>query len=215
MSRERTPQDAGCRKSPLEGCGRGIILASSSPQRKALLEEAGFDVTVAAPEIDERIRGDLSPAEHALALARAKARQVAGRVDDGLVLGADTVGSYEGKIIGKPADEQDARRILGELSGTTHECITAICLVDQPAGKEYTEITRTVIVMEDLTDEMIGAYVASGESTGKAGAYAIQEKGDRFVKRLDGSFSNVVGLPMETLARMLSERDRDAMARNS
>lgn len=211
MSREKTTQDTERGGTPLNGCGRRIILGSSSPQRKALLEEAGFAVTVVAPQIDERIGGDLSPARHALELARAKAWAVAGRVGEGLVLGADTVGSYEGEIIGKPVDEQDARRILRRLSGTTHACITAICLVDQPAGKEYTTVTRTVIEMEDLTDEMIDAYVASGESMGKAGAYAIQEKGDRFVKRLDGSFSNVVGLPMEALAELLCLRDRDAM----
>ena len=82
--------------------------------------------------------------------------------------------------------------------------------MDQRLGKEYTEITRTVVVMEDLTDEMIDAYVASGESMGKAGAYAIQETGDRFIKRIEGSFTNVVGLPMETLTQVLGHRDRDA-----
>jgi len=211
MPREKTTQHTGRETLPLKGCGRPIILASSSPQRRALLEEAGFDVTVVPPGVDERIARNLSPAQHALALARAKARAVAARVKHALVLAADTVGAHEGEIIGKPEDDQDARRILGKLSGTTHECITAICLVDQRAGKEYTEVTRTVVVMEDLTDEMIDAYVASGESMGKAGAYAIQETGDRFVKRLEGSFSNVVGLPMETLAKVLSQRDRDAM----
>ena len=205
------PLIRGARKhmKPRRRKRRAITLASASPQRRQLLEEDGFDVTVVAPRVDERASGGPPPRERTLALARAKARDVAARGACGLVVAADTLTVFGDRVIGKPENESHAREILKALSGTTHICMTAVCLVDCETGEERTAVTETEIVMRELTDEMIDDYVASGECMGKAGAYAIQAKADAFVKRIRGSFTNVVGLPMETLGMLLDEHRRD------
>lgn len=186
-----------CRKMPL-------ILASSSPRRRDLLTEAGVCFEVVPPSVDEPTW--LSPraraAQQAEALAYFKARSVADATPRRRILGADTVVSLAGEVLGKPADADDARRMLRKLSGTRHEVITGVAIVDE-AGQRWIRSDVTYITMATMTDEDVEQYVASGEWEGKAGAYAIQETADRYVRQVEGSFTNVVGLPVELVSSML------------
>jgi septum formation protein len=182
-----------------------LILASSSPRRRELMAQAGYAFTVASPVLDEpATTAGLSPSQQAEALAYFKARSVHDRWPDAWVLGADTVVAAGGRIMGKAADAVEARAMLSSLSGTRHACITGVALLG-PGGRRRIASQTTWVTMRALTSEEIQAYVDSGEWIGKAGAYAIQETADRFVQTLEGSFSNVVGLPMELLARMIAQ----------
>ncbi len=181
-----------------------LILASSSPRRRDLLTEAGVCFEVVPPSVDEPTW--LSPraraAQQAEALAYFKARSVADATPRRRILGADTVVSLAGEVLGKPADADDARRMLRKLSGTRHEVITGVAIVDE-AGQRWIRSDVTYITMATMTDEDVEQYVASGEWEGKAGAYAIQETADRYVRQVEGSFTNVVGLPVELVSSML------------
>lgn len=186
---------------------RTIILASASPRRAALLREAGYAIEVVPspfhePDIESL---GLSPPALAEALSFFKARSVAERRSAGLVLGADTVVAYDGRVFGKPIDAADARRILSTLAGTTHEVITGVTLIDAATQKRLIRHDTTRVTMRPMSAAALEAYIASGAWQGKAGAYGIQDHGDAFVKRIEGSFSNVVGLPMELVAAMLEE----------
>ena len=174
-----------------------LVLASASPRRQSLMREAGLDFRVVAPDIEEHDpeRGD--PHEIALANAVAKAEAVEGTT----VLAADTVVAIGDRLLGKPADPEDARRILRLLSGTTHRVVTGVAL--RRDGRITTRSVETRVTMRGWSDEEIAAYVESGEAMGKAGAYAIQESADRFVTRLDGPYDNVVGLPMLAVKELL------------
>ena len=181
-----------------------LVLASSSPRRRQLLAEAGVDFTIDPPRLDEpsdRMK-HLRPRQMAEALAYFKARDVADRHDGRLVLGADTVVAGPEGIVGKPADADDARRMLSRLSGSRHAVITGVALVG-PAARRLIASDVTWVTMRPMSDQELDDYIASGEWEGKAGAYAIQETADRFVTALEGSFSNVVGLPIELVTRML------------
>lgn len=139
------------------------------------------------------------------ALALAKARAVAARVEAGTVLAADTVVVLAGAIFGKPGDPEDARRMLRALRGRWHEVITAVALVEAPAGRETSAAVLTRVRMGDYADAEIEAYLATGEPYDKAGAYAVQGAGGRLVARVDGCYTNVVGLPLTTTRRLLVE----------
>jgi septum formation protein len=136
----------------------------------------------------------------ALAKARAVARQQAGPA---AVLGADTEVVLDGQFLGKPADSPDALRMLRALRGRTHEVVTGVALVEAPEGREETAAVITRVTMTNATDEALAAYVATGEPLDKAGAYAVQGAGSRIVERIDGCYTNVVGLPVETTRRLL------------
>ena len=149
-----------------------LILASASPRRKALLEGLGLPFEVIPSGIPED--GDEGPAaERAPALALAKARDVAVRVEYGLVLGADTIVECEGQALGKPADAAEARAMLGALSGRTHQVVTGVALVDTASGRAETAAAVTDVTFRELSEAEIAAYVETGEPFGKAGAYAI------------------------------------------
>lgn len=182
-----------------------LILASASPRRAELLRDAGYPVRVVVPPYDEPVdpRGDESPIDFARRLALEKAESVRSVVEQGIILGGDTIGVLSGRIFGKPVDRDDARRIITSLAGTTHEVITALALVDAASGRSLADHDVTHVTMKRLTDGEVEAYLDSGAWRGKAGAYGIQDEGDRFVSRIAGSFSNVVGLPLELLERML------------
>jgi len=183
-----------------------LILASNSPRRRELLRQAGYRFTVRAPPIEDRgLPAAPTPGALAESLAYLKAAAAIDgyRLTAGLVLGADTIVVLGGRIIGKPADEADARRILSDLSGSQHEVITGLALVDAASSRRMLAHDATRIRMRRMSPAEIAAYVASGEALGKAGAYAIQETGDRYVEEMAGSMTNVVGLPMQLLERML------------
>ena len=184
-----------------------LILASSSPRRFELLSEAGFILRVVQPdevETEGNLR-DGSAIEEARRLALAKAQSVARKLrSKAIVLGADTVVSLDEQVMGKARDREHARQILRMLSGTTHKVITGLALVEVPAGRCLVEHDVSSLRMADLSAEQIEAYLDSGAWTQKARAYGIQED-DAFILKIEGSFSKVVGLPMELLERMLKE----------
>jgi septum formation protein len=181
-----------------------LILASRSPRRKELLEKAGYEIEVVLPLGDETPpQGETDPHRIATALAMRKARSVYLQRSDGLILGADTVTVLAGEIIGKPWDDEDARKMLRKLAGTRHVVITAVCLIEAGTGAAVCASEETGVEMKEMTDAEIEQYVSSGESMGASGAYKIQETGDQFVENLEGSFSNVVGLPLELVEELL------------
>ena len=188
----------GCRTQRME-----LVLASASPRRRELLRRLRHPFRVLPPRIEEAVREPMAAEQTAMCLAEAKARDVASRLSSGLVIGADTVVEAGGRLIGKPGDRDDAKRILRRLAGTQHAVVTGVCIVDAATGRTESAADRTRIKMRPMSEHEIEDYVDSGEPLGKAGAYAIQEHGDRYVESIEGSFSNVVGLPLELLAQML------------
>jgi septum formation protein len=172
-----------------------LILASTSPQRRAILKQLGLPFEVVAPRYEER--GD-DPLEHAVG----KARSVEGGEQP--VLGVDTVVVCGGRVLGKPGSAAEAERMLELLGGRTHEVVSGLCL-RTPAWEEARTETTTV-EFRPLTPRDLGAYVASGEWEGRAGGYAIQERGAALVRRIEGDFLNVVGLPAALLVELLAER---------
>jgi septum formation protein len=182
-----------------------IILASSSPRRKHLLAEAGYNFTIVCPDIDESAfdTKGISPCEYAERLALAKANSVAGKFPDYLVLGADTVADFEGEIIGKPADAKEAEEITRRLFSRAHKVITAVVIIRISDGTEIIESDSTTVYPKKLTESQIAEHIKGGSWRGKAGAYAIQEGGDEFIERIEGSLTNVMGLPMELVHRLL------------
>lgn len=183
-----------------------LILASQSPRRRSLLQEAGyvFRVIPSALHEPDEFPAHVPPSLQAEALAYFKAREVSQKLQgSGLVLGADTLIAKGGRIFGKAHDAEEARRHLAELSGSTHEVITGVALLDLSQRSRQIRHAVTKIVMRRMTEEQIEAYVTSGAWQDKAGAYAIQEGGDAFIERIEGSFTNVVGLPMELVAELL------------
>jgi len=182
-----------------------MILASASPRRKELLARAGYKFRVIVPDVDESAfaSGTSDPRKHAEALALAKARSVAPHFPDSLVIGADTLIDFHGRIIGKAADAKDAEQITRRLFSTPHKVITGLALVRLRDNTEIVRSDVTIVYPRKMTDEQIARHVAGGSWEGKAGAYAIQETGDEFVDHIEGSLTNVMGLPMELLERLL------------
>jgi nucleoside triphosphate pyrophosphatase len=189
-----------------------LILASASPRRADLLRSAGFEFETIVTDVDEAQRRDESPDEYvrrlasdksAAALAVAEAQAVVRpAADDVIVLGADTTVVVDGMILGKPRDDEEAAAMLQQLSGRTHEVLTGISL--RSAAREIGRVETTTVEFAELTAEDVHWYVASGEGRDKAGAYAIQGLASRFIPRISGSYSNVVGLPVATVAQLLS-----------
>lgn len=179
-----------------------LILASTSPRRADLLRESGISFRVEPPQVDEWSAKDfpeIQPGELARGNARRKARAVAERHPGQPVLAADTLVVCEGRVLGKPGDEEVAKKMLGWLSGRTHEVVTAVVLV-LPDGKKIREsVVRTRVKFRELTVVEVEAYVREIDVLDKAGAYALQDGGDRLVERVEGSRSNVIGLPLETV----------------
>jgi septum formation protein len=187
-----------------------IVLASASPRRRRLLEEAGFEFEVRVSGVDESHDPAESPEVIAEGLARRKASAVAesSELEDALYLGADTVVALERgegwALLGKPANDCEAREMLGRLSGSRHAVVTGVCVVRGADGEVFQGSERTWVVMREITSAEIEAYVASGEWEDKAGGYAIQETADAFVETLEGGgFDNVVGLPVGLTRELL------------
>ncbi len=185
-----------------------LILASASPRRAALLRQAGIPHRVVLSDLKIEERPEIfTPAELAVYLALQKARRVAAGLREGIVLGADTVVYHRGEVLGKPADLDEARRMLRRLSGGQHSVITGLALVDARTNICESDFAETRVWMRALEDELIDAYVATGEPMDKAGAYAIQGKAALFVERIEGCYFNVVGLPLYQLSLLLSRME--------
>ena len=181
-----------------------MILASASPRRRELLREAGYSFEVIPAAIDEPAPSDGSePAAYAEQLALLKARAVAGLHREAITVGADTIVTHSGVIIGKPRDEGHAREILSGLFGGRNEVITGLAVLCPALDKCVVSHVATTIVMRGMQKDELEAYLASGAWRDKAGAYALQEGGDKFVQSIQGSESNIVGLPLGKLAKIL------------
>lgn len=179
-----------------------IVLASASPRREEILRSIGLNfLVIPAQEKEEELRGN--PKVLARDRALSKARQVASLVDKGLVIGADTIVFYKGKILGKPKDREEARRHLECLSGKSHHVITGVAVVDVGSGQEEVSFEVTKVWMRALTPREVEAYIVTGEPFDKAGGYAIQGFGGLLIERINGSYSNVVGLPLGKLRELL------------
>jgi len=186
-----------------------LILASASPRRAEVLRNAGIAFEAMATGVDEVPQPNESPEELVRRLAENKARlaapRVAGRDGPVIVVGADTEVVLDGAVLGKPASAEDARGMLRRLSGRTHSVITGLAAIRLPDGEARTELETTQVSFAPLTPEEVEDYVASGEPFDKAGAYAIQGRGGRFVTRVEGCYFNVVGLPLARLYRILRD----------
>ena len=185
-----------------------MILASASPRRRQLLSDAGYEFAVVEPDVDESafpVEG-VPAREYSEGLALAKAKSVAPAHPDRLIIGADTVADFAGEIIGKPADASDAERITRKLFGASHKVITGIAIVRLCDSTEVVESDSTTIYPKPMTAGQISEHIQSGTWRDKAGAYAIQETGDEFVERIEGSLTNVMGLPMELAESLLVEK---------
>jgi len=181
-----------------------LLLASTSPQRRAILEQLGLPFDVVAPRYEEHDPPDAAAVELVRDHARGKARSVAADAGDRPVLGVDTAVALDGRIYGKPADSDDAARMLEELAGRTHVVVSGLCLVTP--GWELVEHDATRVRFRPLTARDLAAYVGHGEWEGRAGGYAIQGRGAALVEAVDGDYLNVVGLPAALLVRILAER---------
>jgi septum formation protein len=180
-----------------------LILASSSPRRVNYLRQLGFRFRKDHPEVDERARPEESPHDYVRRLALEKARQVAARRPRSWVVAADTVVVVDGSILGKPRDDRQARSMLRKLSGRWHHVVSGMALVCRETDSELTRVSSTRVRFRKMTDKEIRWYIATGETSDKAGAYAIQGKGALFVERIVGSPSNVAGFPVEDFYRLL------------
>jgi septum formation protein len=183
-----------------------IILASGSPRRRELLKSLGVNFEVKPSEIDESINNITDkPFNEAKILAYKKAKDIAKDLELGLVIGADTIVYYDGKIYGKPKDDNDAFEILSLLSGNVHQVITAISIIDCQTKKEHTDFEISNVKFSTLSKDRINSYIKTGEHTDKAGAYGIQGKGALFVENISGCYFNIVGLPLNKLDKMMNK----------
>ena len=189
-----------------------IILASKSPRRRALLEQMGVrDFRVVTPDIDEHMDRDLPPAELVRRISEEKAAAVAAQAgEEAVVIAADTVVALDGAVLGKPADEEEAFRMLSILSGNRHQVYTGLTVVKGEWRRSLWE--ETSVTFRPLEGEEIAAYIATGEPMDKAGAYGIQGYGALLVEGISGDYYNVMGLPVCRLGRILAELGLDCMA---
>ena len=187
-------------------------MASASPRRRELLSVICHEFEVVPSAIEETLEEGPIP-EAVARLALKKARAVAARVGDGVVLGADTVVVLDGAALGKPAGPDEARAMLRRLRGREHEVITAVAVVDARTGREASRSVVSRVLMAAYSDSTLEAYVASGAPLDKAGAYAIQDLGGALVARCEGSYTNVIGLPVEETRRLLEEFGAPVSAR--
>lgn len=184
-----------------------IVLASQSPRRRELIQLIHPDVQFLTAKVDETVPDYLKPEQVVQVLAEKKARTVEELLlpadqDDSYVIGCDTIVSLDGKIYGKPKDKEDAKRMLRELSGKTHQVYTGVSVL-YDHGKEVNFAEKTDVTFKDLDDDMIERYIETGEPMDKAGAYGIQGEGGKLVESFEGDYDNVIGLPVEKLERIL------------
>jgi len=184
---------------------RTIILASASPRRKEILEKTGLHFTVDESSYEEETDSGLRPRELARYLSREKAREVARRHRNALIIAADTIVVSGGRLFGKPRRKQEAREMLKALSGKSHSVITGFTIIDTKEKKEFSKTVESKVFFKKLSADEIEAYIRSGEPFDKAGAYGIQGLGAVIVKKIEGDFFNVMGLPLNALSGSLKK----------
>ncbi|NJD90521.1 MAG: septum formation inhibitor Maf [Geobacter sp.] len=185
--------------------GSSIILASASPRRQELLASAGVTFSVVPGDIDETPYPGEEPTAHVVRLAEEKAREASTRADGRFFIGADTIVVLDGEILGKPRDEADAAVMLRKLSNRMHHVITGFAIVDHESGRTVSRAVSTEVYFRKITDAEIAAYIATGCPLDKAGAYAIQGGAASMVEKINGSYTNVVGLPLCEVVGALRE----------
>ena len=183
-----------------------LILASQSPRRRQLMEEAGyeFEVIVASDSAEDGLCSGESAREMVARFGRQKAEDVARRVDEGIVIGCDTVAEVDGQILGKPRDEEHAEQMLKQLRGRQHHVHSGLCVIRKPDGLQRVSVATTSLYMKKISDEEIAEYLATDLWIGKAGGFGLQDR-TGWLETCSGSESNVVGLPMELLRLLLAE----------
>ena len=184
-----------------------IYLASGSPRRRMLLEKLGIEFQVINPIAEELSEEGIDPEIYAKNTAIQKAESVVSEIDEGIIIAADTIVVKDSEILGKPKNKQDAIRMLKMLSGTSHFVYTAVVVLDKKSEHMELEIEKTKVEMRKLDNKEIQKYVNSGEPMDAAGAYKVQEGAASFIKRIEGCYYNVVGLPLATLTEMLKKFD--------
>jgi septum formation protein len=180
-----------------------LVLASTSPRRRWLLEKLGRDFEVIGPDVTEVARPGERPDDFAQRMADEKAAEVAPRAAEAWILAADTVVALDEAALGKPKDAREATTMLAGLAGRTHTVFTGVALIQPGGGAAERVVVGTPVTFRDLTGDEIAAYVATGEPFDRAGAYAIQGEGAHLVERVEGSYTNVIGLPLPEVARWL------------
>jgi len=184
-----------------------IILASTSPRRKALLKKAGIKFKSIDSKVNEYLDPELNPNELVEKLSFQKAKAVQEKFIDSIIIAADTIVTCDGKILGKPKDQEDAKKMLEFLSGKTHSIITGFTIINGETGKIITKSEKTKITMREINEEEIGSYLKTKEPYDKAGAYAIQGIAKKFITKIDGDLANAIGLPIKTVLRELRKTD--------
>ncbi len=182
-----------------------LILASTSPRRRELLQQLGLEFTCEAPHVDESAYAHLHPSEQAATLALMKAHDVAVRCPHAHVLGGDTIVVLADRVFGKPTSEADAEAMLGQLQGRTHEVITALALVSRVDDLELVHVDTALVTIKSLTSAEIHAYVATGEPMDKAGAYAAQGIGQTLIERIEGDYYTVVGMSVRATQHLFEQ----------
>jgi len=183
-----------------------LILASTSPRRREILALLGLPFDIIAPPFEERVTPHLSIEDEVLDFAFGKAESVARNYPDALVIGSDTMISLAGEKMGKPRDRDDARRMLGALSGKTHEIFTAVSLLDRAGGRELRIVERVLVDMRQFIEREIDNYLDCNESLDKAGAYSIQGRGETLIDSIRGDYLAAVGMPLRPIANYLASR---------
>jgi len=182
-----------------------VVLASSSPRRRELLEKTGLKFVVDAAGINEDHGRRMRPAGLAKIISLEKAKAVAGRHPGSVIIAADTFGMLGGRLLGKPRDAEEARDMLKRMGGRRHRVVTGFTILDTETGKTVSKAVETRVYFRKLGKEEIAAYVRTGEPLDKAGAYAIQGLGAQLVEKIEGDYYNVIGLPLSALARELNK----------
>ena len=182
-----------------------FILASSSPRRLKLLQQIGIDPEVIHPITNETEFNTRIAVDRVMALSRLKANAVADKVDEGIIIGADTVVTIDEEILGKPSNSEDAQSMLRKLSGNQHKVLTAFCLQNASNGQTVTELEETSVIFRRLTEEEIRSYILKEQPFDKAGSYGIQDSGALFVDRIEGCYNNIVGFPLTRFYKVISD----------
>ena len=182
-----------------------IILASNSPRRKEIMTELGLEFEIIPSNYDEKLESDDFSYEKIEELATQKALEVANRVKDSIVIGADTVVIFQGKILGKPKSKEEAFEMLKALSNKTHAVVTSVCGIDTNTNKTKVVSTTSYVTFNQLTDEMINYYINEYKPLDKAGSYGIQELPEGYLNSFEGSFENVVGLDKDAVKNILCD----------
>lgn len=184
---------------------RKIILASTSPRRIELLTKAGVNFEAVASDYEENMTLPMEPKELAKFLSRGKAEAVAKNYEDAIIIGGDTFIAFNGKILGKPHTPERAREMLVMLSGHTHSVISGFTVIDTKSGKVISDAEEAYITFKNLSSKEVDDYIATGEPLTRAGAYAIQTIGEKFIEKWEGDYDSIVGLPTSRVLEVLKD----------